>query len=135
MELGKTAFWDYLCAARAGTLIHGLPGPKTLHILESECTGAEKSSPHLGNYKMSLEEVKKDEDQANIHPSGAIYRKMKHPWYTGIADYIRKAFDEKTLVEAEVQPFASSHRGWTWTDFEAVFLRAEAGVGEMSSLG
>jgi hypothetical protein len=54
------------------------PGLKTLHIIEGEYTGAEKCSPHLGNYKLSLEEVKKGEDQAIIHPSGAIYRKMKH---------------------------------------------------------
>jgi hypothetical protein len=28
MELGRTAFWDFLCAAQAGTLIHGLPDSK-----------------------------------------------------------------------------------------------------------
>jgi hypothetical protein len=68
-----------------------------------------------------LEEVKKGEDQAIIHPSGALYHKMEHAWNTGIADYIRKAFEEKILVQSEVQRFASSHRGWTWRILKLYF--------------
>jgi hypothetical protein len=46
MELGRTAFWDFLCAAQAGTLIRGLLGLETLHIIEGEYAGAEKCPPH-----------------------------------------------------------------------------------------
>ena len=45
MELGRTAFWDFLRAAQAGTLIHGLPVSKHFTSLRAS-TRAQRSAPH-----------------------------------------------------------------------------------------
>ena len=121
LELNKASVWAFFDASPAGKLIRGLPNLKTLHIIEGEYIGAESSVKHTGRYNLSFIKVKDGEDTAIKYSSGAVRRKIQHPWNSGVAESIRKMFKEKILVEDAVERFKKLKPGWTWQIPELYF--------------
>ncbi|KAE9366813.1 hypothetical protein N431DRAFT_515409 [Stipitochalara longipes BDJ] len=114
LELNKASFWALLGASPTGKLIRGLPNLKTLHIVEGEYTGAKLIINKVGKYKLSLAEIKEGEDTGIKYSSGAVRRKIQHPWNSGIVESIRKVFMEKILIEDAVERYKKYNPGCTW---------------------
>jgi hypothetical protein len=118
--------------SREGTLIRSLRNLTSLHVIEGDYVGAEMCSKHLGNYKLTLVEVKKGEVRDTINSSVAFQCKARHPWISGVADSIRMMLELSVLNNS----LGLQNRGYlTWSKMELHFHELKRELIAMSHLG
>ena len=118
--------------SREGKLIRSLRSLTSLHVIEGYYIGTEIYSKHLGNYKLTLEEMKKGEVRDTINSSVAFQCKARHPWNSGVADSIRMMFEVSVLNNS----LGLQNIGyWMWPKMKLHFHELKRELIAMNHLG
>jgi hypothetical protein len=84
-----------------GKLIGGLRNLKTIHIVDGKILGSEMSSKHMGNYRLTLAEVKKSDEIGTTNSKKDFIRKAQYPWNSGVVDSIRGVWMTQILSDRQ----------------------------------
>jgi hypothetical protein len=115
-----------------GKLIGGLRNLKNIHIVDGSILGSEMFSKHMGNYRLTLVEVKKGDDIGTMDSKNSFVRNAQHPWNSGVADSIKKVWMKRVLNDRQRHRYTGL---WRWKVPQLFFHELKRELIAMSHFG